>query len=232
MRLRVKFNKLRYLKYIGHLDLMRLFKRALSMEEIPVKYSKGFNPLPRLSIASPLSLGIEGEEEYMDLDLLEEVDIDKFIGGMNKILPRDIQILDAIYPAEKESIAFIINYALYEISFENMMELSYEDMENLIDRWLNKEEILIKRLRKKGKRKIEVEENIISLIKKIELIEAENRIILETLLKVGDFGNLRVFDFMEAFLRDNNFQELDKDRISYKRKSLYINIDNGFKKPF
>lgn len=211
---------------------MRLFQRSLNRAGIPVKYSKGFNPLPRFSIASPLSLGIEGEEEYLDMDLEEEVNIGDFIERMNRILPKDIQILEAIYPDEKESIAFIIDYGLYEISFENLRGLSYQDMEELLNSWLQGDEILIKRLRKKGKRKVEVEENIIPLIKKVDLKEVKDIITMEAILKIGEFGNLRVFDFMEAFLRDNQLNDLDKDSIAYKRKSLFIGRERGLEKPF
>lgn len=211
---------------------MRLFQRSLNRAGVPVKYSKGFNPLPRFAIASPLSLGIEGEEEYLDMDLEEAVEIDDFIGKMNRILPKDIQILDALYPEEKDSIAFMINYGLYEITFENIKGLSYEDLEKLLNDWLNSDEILIKRLRKRGKRKIEVEENIIPLIRKVSLKEAKDMIIMEALLKIGEFGNLRVFDFMEAFMRDNQMNDLDKDCIVYKRKSLFIGNEKSLEKPF
>jgi len=232
LRLRVKFKKTNYLRYIGHLDLMRLFQRTLNLAEIPVKYSKGYNPLPRMSIATPLSLGIEGEEEYMEIDLVEEIDVSVFIDSMNKILPKDVQILDAIYSYGKESLAFMINHALYEISFENIGGLTYEDMEKVLDKWLNKDEILIKRLRKRGRRKIEVEENIIPLIKGVKLVEARDMISFEAILRVGEFGNLRVFDFMDAFLRDNDLEELDKDAVLYKRKALFIDGKNGLEKPF
>lgn len=211
---------------------MRLFQRSFYRAEIPVKYSKGYNPLPRFSIASPLSLGIEGEEEYMDIDLLEEVEIDEFIYKMNKILPEDINIIDAIYVKPKESIAFLINYALYQVSFANNKKVHIDEMETIVDQWLSSDEILIRRLRKKGKRKVEVEENIIKLIKSIRIMEAGENIILEALLKVGENGNLRIFDFMHAFLRDNNFDDLDKDSISYKRSALYIKDKEGYKKPF
>ena len=68
-----------YLKYISHLDLMRLFERTFNRIDAPIEYSQGFNPKPKISIASPLSLGIESEEEWMDIELLEKVDQEEFI---------------------------------------------------------------------------------------------------------------------------------------------------------
>ncbi len=91
MILRVKFTKKGYLKYISHLDLMRLFERGFRRAQIPIKYSEGFNPQPKFSIANPLALGIESEEEYMDINLHERIPIDEFIERMNRELPDDIK---------------------------------------------------------------------------------------------------------------------------------------------
>lgn len=106
MILRVKFNKKNYLRYIGHLDLMRLFHRAFNKSGIKVKYSQGFNPQPKFSIGSPLSLGIESEEEYMDIDLEEKISEEKFIKSLNRVLPKDVQILDAKYMIKDRSLFF------------------------------------------------------------------------------------------------------------------------------
>ncbi len=232
MRLRVKFNKLNYLKYIGHLDLMRLFQRSLNLAQVTVKYTKGFNPTPRFAIANPLSLGIEGEEEYMDIELDEEIDRTDFQKKMNKILPPDVKILDSHYIDNKDSIAALITYGLYEISFENIKGLDFVTVEKLVDDWMDQDQILIKRLRKRKKRRIEVEEDIRDLIRKMEVKAVDEKIILEAILKIGEGGNLRPFDFMAAFLRDNEDLNLDQDSINYKRKELYIDKGDRLEKPF
>ena len=66
-RLRVKFGRGRKLKYISHLDLMRLWERGLRRAGVPVAYSEGFNPRPRLSFASPLAVGTTSESELLDI---------------------------------------------------------------------------------------------------------------------------------------------------------------------
>lgn len=108
MILRVRFNKKNYLRYIGHLDLMKLFQRNFSRVGIPIKYSEGFNPKPRLSIANPLSLGIESEEEYMDVDLEDKISVEEFIKKMNSALPKDVQIIDGKYLEKGDSISSLI----------------------------------------------------------------------------------------------------------------------------
>ena len=229
--LRVKFNKKNYLKYIGHLDLLRLFQRTFNRAQIPVKYSEGFNPHPKFSIANPLSLGIESEEEYMDIDLVQKIDTEDFIKRMNDILPKDIQVLDAIYPDDDKSISSQLSWALYEIKFDINKDLSLDEVKSIIENWLNEDEILISRLRKKGKRKVMKEENIRPLIDKTQVLDKMgNEVILETFMRIGDGGNLRPFDFMEA-LSKNIELEMDLDSASLVRKALYIENGDRLYKP-
>lgn len=231
MILRVKFNKKNYLKYIGHLDLLRLFQRTFNRAEIPVKYSEGFNPHPKFSIANPLSLGIESEEEYMDIDLVEKIDSVDFIERMNSILPKDIQILDAIYPDDEKSISSKLSWALYEIRFDIDKDLSIDEVKTILENWLNNGEILISRLRKKGKRKVMKEEDIRPLIKKIQVKEKmENEVTIESIMGIGDGINLRPFDFVNA-LANNDELAMEVDSATLVRKALYVENGEKLDKP-
>lgn len=231
MILRVKFNKRNYLKYIGHLDLLRLFQRTFKRGDIQVKYSKGFNPHPRFSIANPLSLGIEGEEEYMDVELSKRIDKEEFKDRMNSLLPKDIQIIDSIYSNDNKSIASKLSWTLYEISFHILMDLKLEDIERIIYNWLSNDVIMISRLRKKGKKKVMKEENIRPLIDMIEVIgRTDSEVIIQALIRVGENGNLRPFDFIDAL---SNIDELGMviDSVALTRKSLYIEDEERIYKP-
>ena len=74
--IRVCFTKLNNLKYISHLDLQRAIHRMLVRSGLPISFSEGFNPHPRLNIALPLSIYQEGERELFDFRLIEEVSLD------------------------------------------------------------------------------------------------------------------------------------------------------------
>ncbi|OLS03332.1 TIGR03936 family radical SAM-associated protein [Tissierella creatinophila] len=222
MKFRIKFNKKNYLKYISHLDLMRLFERTFNRIDAPIEYSQGFNPKPKISIASPLSLGIESEEEWMDIELLEKVDEKDFIKNVNSILPSDIQILETEYIEDNTPIAALINWSVYEIYFLLLEDKKKIELENIIEDWLKQEEILIERYRKKGRNKILVTENIIELMKDIELKSLKNNeVVLKGKLKIGESGTLRPRDFINAFIADNNLN-IDIDSISFKRISQII----------
>lgn len=89
--IRLKFTKGSEVKYISHLDLMRVFQRALRRASIPISYSSGFNPHQEISFAAPLSLGVTSNAEYVDLKLTEPMDVreirrrpEQLFAGRNK----------------------------------------------------------------------------------------------------------------------------------------------------
>lgn len=230
MILRVTFNKKNYLKYIGHLDLMRLFHRSFNRADIPLKYSEGFNPHPKFSIASPLSLGIESEEEYMDVEL-DYIPVDEFVEKVNDVLPKDIQIIKGKYLDKEEAIASLISWAFYEINFDIAHKKEKKDLEDIFSKWLFQEEIIITKLKKKGKKKIEKEENIRGFIGNLVIKEIrDENIAIDALLKSGGNGNLKPIDFMEALNRDTCLN-IDMDSISIKRLGLYAEKDDNIYKP-
>lgn len=231
MIIRTKFNKKNYLRYIGHLDLIRLFHRAFNKSGIKVKYSQGFNPQPKFSIACPLSLGIESEEEYMDIEIEEKILVEEFMDKINKVLPKDVQILDAKYMEKKESIASIISWAFYEIRFHIDGDLEKDKVEEYINDFLEKREIFILKRKRKGRRKIERKVNIRGLISNILIKEyKDNNIILETMLKAGGNGNLRPIDLLTSLKEESNMK-IDLDSVMIKRLELYAEKNNNIYKP-
>lgn len=81
------------LKYITHLDIMRLWHRALRRAGMPLAYSQGFNPQPRISIAAPLAMEITSEAELMDVFLQRRVSLDFFTRAVGEQLPQGIGIV-------------------------------------------------------------------------------------------------------------------------------------------
>lgn len=69
MNIRVRFRKYGVLKFIGHLDVMRYFQKAIRRADIDICYSEGYSPHMIMSFASPLGLGLESDGEYMDTGL-------------------------------------------------------------------------------------------------------------------------------------------------------------------
>jgi radical SAM-linked protein len=91
-RLRVRFGRGDELKYISHLDLTRLWHRALRRAGIAIAYSEGFNPHPRLSLAAPLQLGVTSDAELMDVITTQQVTPPAFASLLKAVLPEGVSI--------------------------------------------------------------------------------------------------------------------------------------------
>ena len=94
-RLRIIFSRGEAVKYISHLDLMRLWERALRRAAIPASYSQGFNPHPKISLAVPLAIGVTSEADVMDIWLRRRVSSYFFIKMVSEQLPVGIGIFKA-----------------------------------------------------------------------------------------------------------------------------------------
>jgi len=101
-RLRLKFSRGEKLKYLSHLDLMRLWERALRRAGLPAAYSEGFSPHPRISLASPLAVGVTSRAELMDVFLNRTVSPGLFMEKVVPQLPDGIEILE-VYPVNVQA---------------------------------------------------------------------------------------------------------------------------------
>lgn len=86
-RLRLRYGKKGDARYIGHLDVARFWERVFRRVELPLAYSHGFNPQPRMQFASALPVGIEAENELLDVWLLQAVEPASWIERLRRTLP-------------------------------------------------------------------------------------------------------------------------------------------------
>ena len=123
MRMMVVFEKGAALRFIGHLDLMRTVQRALRRSNLPVKYSNGFNPHIRLSFAAPLSVGVVGLRELMEVPVEDGLTEEQFVTRMNEALPSCLQIrFCRSVPDEFPALMSLVAGADYRIVFAKTEE--------------------------------------------------------------------------------------------------------------
>ena len=96
MKMIVVFEKTPRLRMIGHLDLMRAMQRALRRSDLPLRYSQGFNPHILLSFAAPLSLGMAGKREVMEVPLERDVAPEEFMARLSAALPPDLPLVSCV----------------------------------------------------------------------------------------------------------------------------------------
>lgn len=95
MKIEAVFSKTGDMRFISHLDLMRLFQRALRRADLPVTITQGFSPHLKISIKRALKLGVESMDELLTISMSKPVDIPIFVESLNKNLPHGIRIIKA-----------------------------------------------------------------------------------------------------------------------------------------
>jgi len=118
-RLRVRFSRGQEVKFISHLDIMRLWQRALHRAGIPLAYSEGFTPHPRISLAAPLPIEVTSQTELMDIFCTRWVSPHIFTTAVSQQLPGGIEILQ-VYPIAPTlpSLQSQVRHAEYEVEVE------------------------------------------------------------------------------------------------------------------
>ena len=99
MRIRLRFRKLGKIRFTSHRDVARIWERALRRASLPVAYSEGFSPRPKLSFGLALSTGHESVAEYLDVELREEADITALPAQLTEQLPVGIDVMAAAHVA-------------------------------------------------------------------------------------------------------------------------------------
>jgi radical SAM-linked protein len=118
-RLRVRFCREEEIKFISHLDIMRLWQRVLHRAGIPLAYSEGFSPHPRISLAAPLQVGVTSQAELMDVSCSKWVSPHFFSNAVSQQLPPGIKILQvyAVAPT-MPSLQSQVSHSEYEVQIE------------------------------------------------------------------------------------------------------------------
>src|SRR6266700_2916279 len=95
MKYLITFEKGEPVRWLGHLDMLRTFERAIRRAELPIAFSTGFNPRERITFASALGVGVTGGAELMTIELTDTVEPPAIVADLNDKLPAGIQILEA-----------------------------------------------------------------------------------------------------------------------------------------
>ena len=213
MKLLLRLEKGEKVKYISHLDMQRLFQRALRRAKLPCAYSQGFNPHVLVSFACALPVGVCSKAEYAEVVLERFVSPTECMARLNEVLPDGVKILNACEPKDTDpTVGSVI--ALAEYSFMLKDSGSVQDK---LDSMLKKEEILIEKKTKKGFATVNVRNMIHSVKQKGNMLYAT--------LSCSNSENLRADKFREILL------ESGIETLSAVREKLFIISDGMLKEP-
>lgn len=194
LRIRMKYKKTGRMRFLSHLDLMTLFQRAAFRAAVPVAFSQGFNPHPKIAFGPALSVSMESEAEYLDMETDPFVDIMSIVKDMNRTLPEGIKIIEArTVPKRARSLSEGIGKIIYDIH----LPAGYsENIQRRVKSFLDMKEVLVERDGKKKDIRPAVESitaavsdagTVLTAVLN-EKVEAKARIqdVLSKLLEMGD----------------------------------------------
>lgn len=217
---RALFEKTGNAVYISHLDLMRLFQRAFKRAGLPLTHTKGFNPRPSVSIALPLSLGVESRCELLDFDLEgEKISNEEIMNRLNENLVSGVRILSVYDETSK-----IKNLSYLDC----VLTLEYdagipENCEQRLTEFFSREEVIVEKRTKNGPKP----ENIIPLIRKLSVI-CDNDHILELHARVccqnPSLNPMQMAAAIEIYLPD-----LKPDFVKCRRVEVYDTNESVFR---
>lgn len=218
MRLQFKFSKEGSLRFISHLDLLRLFIRAFRRAKLPVAVKGGFSPQPRITFASALPLGYTSSGEYLEVELTEVVTPQEIQERLTPQLPEGIYVNQAEeISSEKPSLMSRLESALYLIKFKTAQPLERKVLEDAVEELLQKEEaVILRRSKKKAKRL-----NVIPFVLNIEVLPTNNRFRGEMRmhLRSGQGGSVKPLEILDLLKEQNSFEILEREA---HREALFI----------
>lgn len=228
--IRSKFERGEEVKYISHLDIMKVFARALRRANLPISYSQGFNPHPRMVFGLPLPVGVTSSSEYVDFEVEGEQSASNFIAELNAMLPKGFRLYDAKFIQGKANIMSSITKASYDIyaCVEEKNTISHlgegennvwvEIINNSITQYLQNSEILIEK-EAKGRRKVV---DIKPLIHKINVREdGEKCFCISVLVSAGSKDNLKPEILIKSIIEKTG---LELGLIRIHRTGLFIDF--------
>ena len=156
MKARIKFKKYGALRFIGHLDVMRFFQKAIRRAHIPIAYTGGYSPHMIMSFANPLGIGITSEGEYFDIELKESISSAEAVSRLNAVMVEGIEVLSFRQIAEKKKMTGMVIVAAADYLLDLVPETLPDDWETQVDAFLSQSEIRILKQTKRSEKEVDI----------------------------------------------------------------------------
>ncbi len=160
MRIRLKFSKNEGMRFTGHLDLHRTIERTMRRGNLPLAYSQGYNPRPKITLASALPLGYTSDFELVDFWLEKDMDLNEVKAALEGALPPGIEISSlesidiAIPKLQTQTISSTFIISIFD---------KVSNLEKIVEETLDTDEIILEKFRKGKLRRKNLRETIIGL---------------------------------------------------------------------
>ena len=160
MKIRIKFQKYGIMRFIGHLDMMRYFQKAIRRADIDIAYSEGFSPHQIMSFAAPLGVGITSDGEYLDIEVHSSKSSEESLKALNEAMVEGVEVVEyKQLPEGTKNAMSSVAAADYIVTFKEKeknpftLELLSKALEEFYG---EQEEILITKQTKKSERTMDL----------------------------------------------------------------------------
>lgn len=219
-KLRLKFSKHGPIKFIGHLDVMRYFQKAIRRAEIDIKYSEGYSPHQVISFAQPLSVGATSDGEYMDMTVNSMISISDVMNRLNTVMNEGIEILAIRELSEGEEKAMTAAYAAkYRIRFRERLKPDFDWIDEF-EKYLSKDKLPAMKKTKSGEKEIDMK----PLIFDYSLNKEEESV--ELLLSMSSAATLKPALLFGAFFSSLG-KEIKTNALEVHRIDIYKYSEEG-----
>jgi radical SAM family uncharacterized protein/radical SAM-linked protein len=221
-RMRVRYSKKASVQYLSHLDMTRLFERAIRRADLPIAYSEGFHPHPKIAFGPPLPLGLTSSAEYLDVQFAKPL-IGDLAYKLGSNLPADVSILSTrVIFRKTESLMAAINVAEYQVDLRGSRVP--DNFPDLLADLLANEHLSVRRVTPKESKVVDIREHVLDL----RLAGCEVKDFLHMRLRVGQSGHARPQEILGMVL---NFSDEELLRIPIERTGLFIERDGRMISP-
>ena len=221
IRLRIKFSKHGDIRFIGHLDVMRFFQKAIRRAGIDVAYSTGFSPHQIMSFAAPLGVGLESNGEYMDIEVYSMTSCEDLMKRLNEASVPGIRVTGVyVLPEGAGNAMASVAAASYTVRFAPG-RAPKTDIAAMLPAFLAKDAILITKEGKKGPRQVDIKPGIYSC--KWEGNADNEKGCLQLLVDASSAGNIKPIQIVESLLADYG-ETLAENALLVTREETYANL--------
>ena len=209
MKARIKFRKNGVMKFIGHLDIMRYFQKAIRRAEIPIAFTSGYSPHMIMSFANPLGVGLTSDGEYFDIELTESINSKEAVRRLNEQMVDGMEIVSFVQiPDDKKSKGMsIVAGADYLSSVKNGS--LPEDLAEKLEAFYAQNEICVVKKTKKSEKEVDIR----PMIYKLECRDGK----IYMRVAAGSVQNLKPELVTEAFVR---YLGMDAEKVTFTHHRL------------
>ncbi len=159
-KLRLRFTKRGRLRFTSHRDIARAFERALRRAQVPMAYSAGFSPHPKISWVGAAPTGVASEAEYVEISVAERVDLARLQAALDESLPAGIDVVDVVEAPVGTNLPDRVEASSWGI---RLPQVPLETVERAVEAFLAADSVPVTRLMKDGVRQLDARTAVVSM---------------------------------------------------------------------